>query len=322
MGDNRPTCIHNAATGRETQWQQVIEPSTEGARKAVVVGAGPAGLEAARILAERGHQVKLFEATDQPGGQLRMASAASWRRDVIGIIDWRMSELDRLGVDIQYNTLAEVKDVLGEDPDIVIVASGGIPDLDWLKGVDHCTSSWDILSGSSKPAENVIVYDGTGRHAALTAAEFCHDAGSRVQLVLLDEQPVAELVYGERVIWRRELALRKLIPILEHKLIEVKQQGSHVNAVFINDLTEEELVLTADQIIVEHGTIPADGIFHELRGASSNNGIIDIPALLAGQPQPVPDGLKSYSLFRIGDAVSSRNLAAAMFDALRLCSVI
>ncbi|MCP3689791.1 MAG: NADH:flavin oxidoreductase, partial [Gammaproteobacteria bacterium] len=112
MGEARPTCVHNAASGRETNWPQLIPKSNQPGRKAVVVGAGPAGLEAARILAERGHRVRLLEATDQPGGQLRMASAASWRKDIAGIIDWRLQELARLNVDISYNILAEAQDVL------------------------------------------------------------------------------------------------------------------------------------------------------------------------------------------------------------------
>jgi 2,4-dienoyl-CoA reductase-like NADH-dependent reductase (Old Yellow Enzyme family)/pyruvate/2-oxoglutarate dehydrogenase complex dihydrolipoamide dehydrogenase (E3) component len=322
MGTNRPTCVHNPASGREQHWPQRIEASTSAARRVIVVGAGPAGLEAARILAERGHKVKVFEATDKPGGQMRMAATAKWRRDVVGIVDWRVAELDRLGVEVQYNTLAEADEVLAEDPDVVIVATGGLPDLDWLPGGELCTPVWDILAGSVKPATRVIIYDGSGRHPATTATEFCHDAGSEVQLVTLDEMAVAELSYGERVIWRRELARRGLVPMTEYELMELTRAASGINAVFRNELTGEICTLNADQVIVERGTLPFGETFDSLRDASNNQGITDVDALIAGKPQPGLEQEDGYSLFRIGDAASSRNLAAAMYDALRLCSVI
>lgn len=322
MGNSRPTCIHNAASGRETQWPQRIEPAADTGLKAVIVGAGPAGLEAARILGERGHRVRVFEATDRPGGQMRMAAAASWRRDVVGIVDWRVAELEHLGVEVQYNTLAEAGDVLGENPDVVILATGGLPDIDWLRGAELCTSSWDILSGAVKPAAEVIVYDGSGRHAGATAAEFCHDAGSRVGFVTIDEMPVEELEYGERVIWRRELTRRGLLPLTEHELVEVRRADTGLEAVFKSELTGEELLIRADQVIVERGTLPLDDLFESLRGNAVNKGVTDLDALVDGKPQPGLARAAGYSLFRIGDAVSSRNLAAAMYDALRLCSTL
>ena len=322
MGTNRPTCAHNPASGRELYWPQRIEVGTSAARRVIVVGAGPAGLEAARILAERGHKVKVFEATDKPGGQMRMAATSKWRRDVIGVVDWRVAELERLGVEVQYNTLAEADEVLAENPDVVIAATGGLPDLDWLPGGELCTPVWDILSGSVKPAARVIIYDGSGRHPATTATEICHDAGSEVQLVTLDEMAVAELSYGERVVWRRELARRGLVPMTEYELMELTRAASGIDAMFRNELTGETCTLNADQVVVERGTLPFGETFDSLRDASNNQGITDVDALIAGKPQP---GLKKgsgYSLFRIGDAASSRNLAAAMYDALRLCSVI
>lgn len=321
MGDNRPTCIHNPSTARETRWPQVIGRSGGPPKKAVVIGAGPAGLEAGRILAERGHEVKIFEAAAQPGGQLRMAARAAWRKDIVGIVDWRIGELDRLGVEIRYHTLAAGSDVLSEEPDVVIIATGGLPDLDWLPGNRHATSVWDILSGAQPIGGSVIVYDGTGRHPALTAAELCHDSGSRVRLVLLDDRPGVDLAYGERGIWKRELAMREIVPVLEHRLMAVKTREDGLAAVFACELTGREVTLEADQVIVEHGTVPAQEVYWELRPASNNNGVTDIPALLAGRPQPSL-GNDGFSLYRIGDAQSSRDLASAFFEALRLCSVI
>ena len=322
MGISRPTCIHNPATGRETQWPQVIPASKSQVKKIAVIGGGPAGLEAARVLGGRGHTVVLFEAADALGGQLRMASRATWRKDVSGIIDWRANELVHLGVNVRMNQYASAEDVLAEQPDIVICATGGLPDLEWLKGNEFCTSVWDVLSGVEPLKPEVVVYDGTGRHPALTVAEYCKESGKQVSLVLLDDRPGAELEYGERVIWKRELARKGIAPLLERRLLAVEQDGDRLLARFAHELTNVEFTLSADQLIVEHGTVPCDELFQALRTLSKNDGVTDIRCLLAGARQPSDDGSPGFSLYRIGDAVSSRNVAAAMFDALRLCSVM
>lgn len=286
----------------------------------VVVGAGPAGLEAARISAERNHEVVVFEAANDIGGQLRMASASNWRKDMSGIVEWRRSELERLGVSMHFNVLAGIDEVETEQPDIVIVATGGIPHLGWFEGAEHCTSTWDVLTGATALGEEVVIYDGTGRYAALTAAEKCHASGSHFALFLLDDRPATELAYPERVIWKRALAQSEITPLTEQRLNKVEAIGNRYAAHFVHELTGAASTSMADQIIVEQGTMPADEIYQQLRSRSVNDGVTDIDALLAGEPQP--DYGNGYALYRIGDAISSRNIAAAMFDALRLCSVL
>ena len=98
-------CLHNPATGREATLPHVIARSDRPARKVVVVGAGPAGLEAARVAAARGHLVVLFEAAPDPGGQVRLAAALARRREIIGIVDWLQGEFAHLGVDLRCNVL-------------------------------------------------------------------------------------------------------------------------------------------------------------------------------------------------------------------------
>ena len=321
MGDSRPTCIHNPATARENHWPQVITSGGHGSRRWVVVGGGPAGLECARILGQRGHEVTLFEAAERPGGQLLLAERASWRKDIRGIIDWRLAEAGRAGVELRTGQYAEAEDVLALRPQGVIIACGGVPDLDWLPGSELATPTWDILSGNAQPAAGAVIYDGTGRHPALTAADYCAGLGLDPELFLLDDRPGAELDYGERVIWKRELALAGIVPMVEHRLVGVEREGERLVARFVHELTGQALERETTQVIVEHGTTPVHDLYDALRPLSNNDGVTDLDALLAGRPQPGAGADGGFELHRVGDALSSRNLAAAMFDALRLCSV-
>ena len=319
MSEMRPACLHNPATGQEGRLRHVIEPAAT-RRRVVVVGAGPAGLEAARVCGERGHNVTVLEAGDRPGGQVLLAAQASWRKDIIGIVDWRISELEHLGVELRTNVFAEAADVLAESPDLVIIATGGIPNDTGVDGNQHLTSSWDILSGTVAPGEDVLVIDGTGRHTALSAADACHRKGSKVRLVTVDETIAAEQAYSERVIWRK-WARETNIPIhFEEQLRRLRTDGNRIVATLQSELTGDVRDMTADQVVFEFGTTPAAEIFFELQDKSANGGATDLDKLVAGEPQSVtaanPPG---FELHRIGDAVSSRNIHAAVLDALRLC---
>ena len=255
------------------------------------------------------------------GGQARIGANASWRGDLIGVVDWRASELERLGIDVRCNHFAEAADVLAAAPDIVIVATGGIPDLDWLDGLEHATSVWDMLTGNAPVGDEVIVYDGTGRHPAPHGAEHAAAAGSQTTLVSIDGELATELTYAERAVWKRRMYELDVPMTFDNRLTKIAREGNRLTATFVNEATGAATTRTADQIVVEHGTVPLDAIYHELRGHAANNGVTDLDALLAGPPQP-PGNRPGFELHRIGDAVASRNIAAAIYDALRLCHVM
>src|SRR5690349_925652 len=177
-------CMHNAATGREATMPHVIRRADGPAKKIVIVGAGPGGLEAARVAGERGHAVILLEAAADPGGQLRLAARGKRRRELLGIVDWRIERCRRLGVELRFNSWAEAETVSALEPDLVIVATGGLPDAEVLEAGNELTvSSWDILSGDAKIAEDVLLYDDNGAHPGMQAAEAIVDAGSRLEIV-------------------------------------------------------------------------------------------------------------------------------------------
>lgn len=319
----RPHCLHNPSTGRERDLPHAIERSDRAGRKVVVVGGGPAGLESARVAAERGHEVVLFEAAGKLGGQLLLGNRASWRRDLIGIVDWRADEIARMGVRVHLNNYVEPSDVMAENPDAVIIATGGIPDIDWIDGAQHCTSVWDVIGGMTPLAGEVIVYDGTGRHPGPQAAELAAQEGKKVQFVSIDAQIAQELTYAERVIWKKRIYELGVPMTFDHEIVKVERSGNRIVATFRNLASEQLMERTADQILVEHGTRPADDLYHALREFSANDGVTDLEALLAVKPQPRtlrPEA--NFELHRVGDAVASRNVHAAVLDALRLCRAL
>ena len=330
MSALRPTCVHNPSTGHERELPHAIAPAAT-ALRVLVAGGGPAGLEAARVCAERGHAVRLCEASARLGGQVLLAAQASWRRELTGIVEWRARELDRLGVDVRLDAPVDAEAVAPEaaarDIDIVIVATGGVPDLAWIEGAAHCTSVWEVLTGAVAAGEDAIVYDGTGRHPALTAAEAIRRAGGTVAFFGLDGHLAMEMAYSEQVIWRRRTYELGIEPRLDRRLERVERAGNGLRVTFRNELTDEAEVHETGRIVVEHGTRPADALFHGLAPRSVNGGAVDQRALIAGEPQPEGEGeagseSRGFRLFRIGDAVSSRNIYAAVLDAFRLCRTL
>ena len=317
-------CIHNAATGREQSMPHRIDKVSGKKKRIVIVGAGPAGLEAARVAGARGHDVIVFEAAPNAGGQLLLASRSKRRREMIGIIDWRMARCDSLGVQFCFNQYAEKDDVFAEDPDVVIVATGGIPAAEPLQsGNELLTSSWDILSGSIEPRSKVLLFDDAGNHAALQAAELIASAGSKLEFVTAERSLSPDVGAINLTPYMRALQPLGVTFTLCHRLHSVVESGSILAAKLGSDYGDTSISRTVEQVVVEHATQPMEDLYFDLKAHSNNLGEVDYSALIAGEAQSVatnPEG--KFQLFRIGDAVSSRNVHAAIYDALRLVKEI
>ena len=308
-------CIHNAATGRELSMPHEITPA-QVKRKVVVVGAGPGGLEAARVAAERGHEVVVYEAAREPGGQVLLTTRSRARQEMIGIIDWRMAQCNARGVRFHFETFVEADEVLAQRPDVVIIATGGSPHTEVLKvGNDLTVSSWDILSGGVKPGKNVLLFDDAGDHAALQAAQVIADSGAKLEIMTPDRSFAPEVMAMNLVPYMRALQKLDVTFTVTFRLEEVTRDGGALVAVVGSDYGGVRKERRVDQVVINHGTLPNDAIYFALKPHSSNAGAVDYSRLIAGVAQP--EGA-AFQLFRIGDAISARNTHAAVYDALRL----
>lgn len=312
-------CLHNPSSGRERELPHAI-PRAPDPRRVTVIGAGPGGLEAARVAAERGHAVTVLEAADAPGGQIRLTARQERRREMLAIVDWRHVQCVKLGVTFQFNTWAEAEDVLATAPDLVIVATGGLPGTGALsEGAAEVVTAWDILAGDVKPGAEVLVFDAAGDHAGLMAAQAAVQAGARVEIVTPDRSFAPEVMGMNLVPYVRALQAADARFTVTWRLAAVRREGNRLRAVLGSDYGPAQLERLVDQVVVNHGTLPLDELYFALKPLSRNLGEVDTAALLEGRPQALrrnPAG--AFELFRIGDAVAARNTHAAILDALRL----
>jgi 2,4-dienoyl-CoA reductase-like NADH-dependent reductase (Old Yellow Enzyme family)/thioredoxin reductase len=312
-------CIHNAATSRERTMPHVV-PRARHARCVVVVGAGPAGLEAARVAGERGHAVTLLEAMPWAGGQVRLAARNPRRRDLLGIVEWRERELARLGVEVRYDTFGEADAVLDLAPDVVIVATGGLPrPAEIAEGADCVVSSWDVLAGDVTPTGDVLFVDDNGTHSAMSAAEMIARSGATLEIVTPERMLAIEVGGMNHVPYARVFNETDTRVSLNQRVLAVRPEAGRLCVEIGSDHTPHRAVRHVDWVVADHGTDANDELYAALKPRSSNLGAVDYAALIQGRPQAVVrnDG-GTFQLFRIGDAVASRNIHAAVYDALRL----
>ena len=250
---------------------------------------------------------------------MNLAARNTWRGDLAGISQWLEKELEHLDVTVKTNRLVEADEVDEEAADIVVVATGGIPDLSIKQGEELIVSVWDVLSGAVTLSGQVLVFDDSGQAQAPSCAQFLSESGCEVEIVTPDRMMGAEMGSLNFPIFLERFYERGVTMTPDQRLGGVSRDGNRLKATLVNEYTSQETTRVIDHVVVEHGTLPVEELYHELSGRASNRGITDQDALLNAKPQPAGEHEGSYQLFRVGDAVASRNIHAAIYDSLRLC---
>ena len=283
------TCIYNPTAGREQAWGD-LEPA--GTKKFVaIIGGGPAGMEAARVAALRGHHVTLFERSDKLGGQVNVACLAPGRQEFGGIARFLEGELERLGIGVRLNTEANVDVVLAEHPDCVIIATGSTPFLPPIPGAEggNFTTAREVMEGRASTGQRIVVIDTQGLHAGCDVANFLAERGKDVELVTGMPYVGQNIQAG---VWRHlyQELLRKGVRL--SPLTGVAEIGESTVSTFHTvhrDESTERVIEGVDTVVFASGGQADDNMLKALSG-------------------------KVKELYAVGDCSQPRDVEAAVYD--------
>jgi len=260
-------CIQNPAVGREEDLGMGRLAPCDRPKKVVVVGAGPAGLEAARVAALRRHQVVLFEKDEEVGGQNLTAGKAAGREEITGVTRWLTGEVSRLEIDLRLGCAADEALVLHERPDAVIVATGSMPKKNPFPGdygPPEVVNTRQILNGEVEAGQRVLLIDLDGHHEAAGTAEFLADRGRSVHMI------TPALFVGGNLgplqdlhLTRERLANKGVTFTPDIAVLEI--QGTLVKGlnVYSNELIDFD---QHDTVVLAAGSVSDDELYFKLKG--------------------------------------------------------
>jgi 2,4-dienoyl-CoA reductase-like NADH-dependent reductase (Old Yellow Enzyme family)/thioredoxin reductase len=303
----RMQCTVNPAAGYEVTLDESLITREELPRRILIVGGGPAGMEAARICALRGHSVILAEASPHLGGALQIAKRAPNLHILEDLILWLERQIYQLGVEVRLNTYMEAADILAEAADAVIIATGGIHTGDGRQavmpgelpgGMDlaHVYDPVSLIASSGKDfsGKTALVFDDVGRYDAIAAAEYLQQGGADILFVTSHGSFAPRMLGSSRDIesFKRlskgkfALRINTNLKGIELDTAEIRARGAEANE-----------TVPADVVVVVTSQVPVRALYDELR-----------------------DHLEAIHL--VGDALSPRDLLAAMHDGHRCARVI
>ena len=251
------SCILNPACGRGLETEFQFEP-IQGQKKAVVVGGGAAGMEAARILGDRGAKVVLFESYGHLGGQWRLAGKAPYKYEIAGDVQWLIDNLYRSGVDVRLNTPATPGLVRQEQPDVIILATGAVPRIpDQVEGADlpHVFQAHEILEDPQKAGSKIVVVGGGA--TGLETAEVLGDLGKDVTVIEMFEE-VAATIGPARKYFLME-RLRKY-----GVKLQTNTRLKRITAQYVETCCDEASRIPADTVVIATGVRSVSDLQEEL----------------------------------------------------------
>jgi mycofactocin system FadH/OYE family oxidoreductase 2 len=289
------TCIQNPGAGREAELGGDLAPAAT-RKRVVVVGGGVGGLETARVAALRGHRVVLFEKGRELGGQVLVAARTPARADYAGIVRFLVRQVERQGVDCRMSVEADVDAVLGESPDVVVVATGSHAHVPALPGLDgkHVLTDRDVLLGRAEVGERVVVVDDVHTQQGLSTADYLLERGRRVEVV-------SRLFYPGQ-----DVGITSIVPLYTRLFSKGVVFTPHTDLVAVEGSTvvvanvytgEERRIEGVDTVVLSMGARSTDGLYRALRGR--------VPALHA-----------------VGDCVAPRGVHHAILEGTRVARLL
>lgn len=288
------TCVFNPTTGQETEFGFDLKVAPV-ARRILVVGGGPGGMESARVLALRGHQVTLCDRGKRLGGQMLLASRLDSKTSWIKMVDYYEYQLARVGVDVRLETVVDEIYVQEHSPDVVIMATGAVPVSPPIPGMDEHPQVLDVFKvlGGSLPEGKRVVVIGAQRAGADVAAHLgCR--GYDVQFIVRGSDP--SYVAANEGLSTRPLLMEELRESGVHFLFDADAVAVLDEGVRISQAGEERVV-PCDAIVVATGLRPAN----------------DLKSVLKEGP---------WSLYLVGDCIAARGFEDAIREAFHLAVLL
>ncbi len=278
-------CTVNPFAGREYAWNPT--PARQ-KKKVLVIGGGPGGVQAALIASQRGHEVGLWEQSDQIGGQIRFAHIAPFKEEMAGILNYHKNCLEKSPVTIRLGQQTNDSDIAAFNPDVVIVATGSRPGLPPIAGIDadFVVQARDLYETGPLAGDKIVIIG--GGDIGCETADWLAGPGKQISVIEIAPAVLARMknIPKERLLARLSeksvhLYEETQVISIEEKIVRLKKKDG------------SEFMLEADLVVIGIDAQPEDSLFHTLRG-------------------------KVKEVIAVGDAAAPGNLGAALRNATEM----